>query len=96
MGSCAAAAGARCPPGTEPSAITWIGTCHNPADQRDYIVSYNDCCGKTGCGRCLCNRNEDDKPIYVPFKANDYNWCAGSESGIAYNCSVARIIGFVK
>src|SRR5262249_14775636 len=35
-----------CPPGTQPSPITWIGTCHNPADGRDYIVSYNDCCGK--------------------------------------------------
>ncbi len=94
--SCCGGTQHSCPPGTQPSAITWIGTCHNPADQRDYIVSYNDCCGKTGCGRCLCNRNEDDKPIYVPFKANDYNWCAGSDAGIAYNCSVARIVGFLK
>jgi methylamine dehydrogenase light chain len=46
-----------CPPGTAPSPITWIGTCHNPADKRDYIVSYNDCCGKSACGRCFCNRN---------------------------------------
>jgi len=36
-----------------------------PGDGRDYIVSYNDCCGKRSCGRCLCNRNENDKPLYI-------------------------------
>ena len=55
-----------CPPGTEPAPITWVGTCRNAADGRDYIVSYNDCCGKASCGRCLCNRNEGDAPIYRP------------------------------
>ena len=85
-----------CPPGTEPSSITWIGTCHNPGDGHDYIVSYNDCCGKSSCGRCLCNRNEDDKPLYIPFKSNDYNWCAGSQSGIPYHCSTSRIVGIAK
>ena len=34
-----------CPPGTEMSPVTWIGTCHNPADGRNYVISYNDCCG---------------------------------------------------
>ncbi|MFT5134733.1 MAG: methylamine dehydrogenase light chain, partial [Gammaproteobacteria bacterium] len=38
-----------CPPGTEFSPVTWIGTCRNPADNRDYIISYNDCCGKSSC-----------------------------------------------
>ena len=85
-----------CPPGTEASAITWVGTCHNPADGHDYIVSYNDCCGKSQCGRCLCNRNEGDKPLYMPFKSNDYNWCAGSKVGIAYHCSTARVVGVAK
>ena len=28
-----------CPPGTEMSPITWIGTCSNPADKRNYIIS---------------------------------------------------------
>jgi methylamine dehydrogenase light chain len=59
-------------------------------------VSYNDCCGKSECGRCLCNRNEDDKPLYMPFKSNDYNWCAGSQVGISYHCSTARIVGVAK
>ena len=76
--------------------MTWIGTCHNPGDGKDYIVSYNDCCGKGSCGRCLCNRNENDRPLYEPFKANDYDWCAGSKAGMPYNCSVARIVGTAK
>jgi methylamine dehydrogenase light chain len=85
-----------CPPGTEPSAVTWVGSCHNPGDGHDYIVSYNDCCGKSECGRCLCNRNEGDKPLYMPFKSNDYNWCAGSKVGISYHCSTARVVGVAK
>lgn len=85
-----------CPPGTEPSPITWVGTCRNPGDGRNYVVSYNDCCGQTTCGRCLCNRNENDEPLYVPFRSNDYNWCAGSQAGIPYNCSMARIVGVAK
>jgi methylamine dehydrogenase light chain len=94
--SCCGGSVHSCPPGTEPSAVTWVGTCHNPGDGHDYIVSYNDCCGKSECGRCLCNRNEDDKPLYVPFKSNDYNWCAGSQVGISYHCSTARIIGAAR
>ena len=86
-----------CPPGTEMSAITWVGTCHNPADGRDYVVSYNDCCGKSTCGRCLCNRNERDTPLYVPFQSNDYNWCSGSgKTNIPYHCSTARIVSVAK
>ena len=84
-----------CPPGTEPAPITWVGTCHNAADGRSYIVSYNDCCGKSSCGRCLCNRNEGDGPLYRPPVSNDYNWCVGSHANIPYHCSVSRIIGEV-
>ena len=40
-----------CPPGTEMSPITWIGTCRNPVDKRNYIISYNDCCGGVPWGR---------------------------------------------
>lgn len=82
-----------CPPGTEMSAVTWVGTCHNPADGKDYVVSYNDCCGKSTCGRCLCNRNERDTPLYIPFQSNDYNWCSGSsKANVPYHCSTARIV----
>jgi methylamine dehydrogenase light chain len=82
-----------CPPGTTVSPITWIGTCNNPVDGKDYIISYNDCCGKSSCGRCLCNRNEGDRPVYQPFLSNDINWCAGSSVGVAYHCSTAVVLG---
>ena len=81
-----------CPPGTEMSPITWIGTCKNPEDGKSYIVSYNDCCGKSGCGNCLCNTNEGDRPMYVPAKSNDINWCLGTQSSV-YHCSTAIVVG---
>jgi methylamine dehydrogenase light chain len=85
-----------CPPGTEPAPITWVGTCRNASDGNDYIISYNDCCGKSSCGRCLCNRNEGDRPIYRPQQANDLNWCIGSKANIPYHCTVSRIVGVVE
>ena len=92
--SCCGGSQTTCPPGTEMSAVTWIGTCHNPADGKDYVISYNDCCGKSSCGRCFCNRNERDTPMYQPGQSNDYNWCSGSSTAnIPYHCSTARIVG---
>jgi methylamine dehydrogenase light chain len=84
-----------CPPGTELSPITWVGTCRNPADGKDYIISYNDCCGKSSCGRCFCNRNEGARPTYQPFLDNDLNWCLGTGSS-AYHCSTAIVLGLSK
>lgn len=81
-----------CPPGTEMSPITWIGTCENPADGKRYVISYNDCCGKSACGNCFCNTNQGDRPVYFPAKSNDVNWCLGAATPI-YNCSTAIIIG---
>ncbi len=94
---CCGGSQSSCPPGTEQSAVTWVGTCHNPADGKDYVISYNDCCGKSTCGRCLCNRNERDSPLYLPFQSNDYNWCSGSsKANIPYNCSTARLVALAK
>lgn len=90
--SCCGGTANSCPTGTEMSPVTWIGTCFNPADERHYVISYNDCCGKSSCGRCLCNRNEGDRPAYRPQSNNDLNWCLGTKSSI-YNCSTAVIIG---
>lgn len=90
--SCCGGTQNSCPPGTEMSPITWIGTCRNPADGRSYIISYNDCCGKSSCGRCVCNRNESDKPMVRPQANNDINWCLGTSSTV-YNCSTAIILG---
>jgi methylamine dehydrogenase light chain len=95
--SCCGGTQSSCPPGTEMSAVTWIGTCHNPADGKDYVISYNDCCGKTQCNRCFCNRNEGDSPLYQPGQSNDYNWCSGNSSAnIPYHCSTARIVGVAE
>jgi methylamine dehydrogenase light chain len=90
--NCCGGSQTRCPPGTEIARLSWIGTCTNPGDGKDYIVSYNDCCGKSSCGRCLCNRNEGERPMYVPPKSNDTNWCQGTQS-IAYHCTIAAVLG---
>jgi len=90
--SCCGGSQRSCPPGTEPSPVTWIGTCRNPVDAKDYIISYNDCCGKTACGHCLCNRNEGDRPVYQPAKSNDINWCHGTKTNL-YHCSTSIVLG---
>ena len=77
------------------STIAWIGTCHNPGDGRDYILSYNDCCGKASCGNCACSRNEREKPLYRLSRNNDINWCiANTESD--YHCTVSLILGVTE
>ncbi len=94
--ACCGGSATACPPGSAPSPITWIGTCRNPHDGRDYIISYNDCCGSASCGRCFCNRNERERPMYTPSLSNDVNWCSGSERGIAYVCSLAVVVGVAE
>ena len=81
-----------CPPGTEVSKVTWVGTCRNPANGRDYLISYNDCCGATMCGQCFCNRNERERPAYRMGVHNDINWCMSNTSN-TYHCTVAAIAG---
>jgi methylamine dehydrogenase light chain len=83
-----------CPPGSEPSPITWVGTCHNPADDRDYLISYNDCCGKSMCPRCGCHNTERARPVYYPAKSSSVLWCFGTESR-AYHCTVSLVLGVV-
>ena len=83
---------AACPPGTQMSPVSWIGTCRNPADRKDYVISYNDCCGQALCGRCLCNNNVGDKPVYATPRSNDIVWCMGIPS-VAYHCTVALVVG---
>ena len=90
--SCCGGSASSCPPGTEMSPITWIGTCQNPADGKNYIISYNDCCGMTSCSRCLCNRNESDRPTYRPQANNDIDWCLGTKSSV-YTCSTGVVLG---
>ncbi|MGH6691868.1 MAG: methylamine dehydrogenase light chain [Gammaproteobacteria bacterium] len=91
---CACCGGSQnsCPPGTEMSPVTWIGTCRNPGDGKDYIISYNDCCGQTFCGRCRCERTEGERPVYYTSRNNDLLWCFGTKSR-AVTCSVAVVLG---
>jgi methylamine dehydrogenase light chain len=90
--ACCGGSAITCPPGTEVTPVTWVGTCRNPADGHDYIVSYNDCCGKNFCGRCMCNRNEGERPEYHWYRNNDINWCAAARSQV-YSCSIAVLLG---
>ena len=90
--SCCGGTETSCPPGAEPSAITWIGTCRNPVDDKDYLISYNDCCGKAACTRCDCHRSEREKPLYFPSRKSGITWCFGTESR-SYHCTMALVIG---
>ena len=91
---CACCGGSQntCPPGTEMSPVTWIGTCRHPGDGKDYIISYNDCCGQSLCMRCRCERTEREKPVYLTQRNNDLLWCFGTKSR-AVHCSVAVVLG---
>jgi methylamine dehydrogenase light chain len=93
--SCCGGSSSSCPPGAAPSPISWVGTCHNPHDGRDYILSYNDCCGKTSCGNCGCNRNERERPVYRPSRNNDLNWCMAN-ADVNYHCTVSVIVGVAE
>ena len=85
-----------CPPGTEASKVAWIGTCHNPKDGKDYLISYNDCCGSTPCGRCACNNNIGDKPGYRMGEHNDVNWCMAHTNSTSYHCTVVVSMGLAE
>ena len=89
--SCCGGTATSCPPGTQSSAITWVGTCHNPVDDRDYLISYNDCCGKAACDRCSCHGSEREKPLYFPSKNASVTWCFGAEDR-SYHCTTALVI----
>ena len=90
--SCCGGTERSCPPGTEPSTVHWVGTCHNPVDGRDYLIAYNDCCGKEACRRCECYRTEREKPIYFPGRSSSITWCFGSKTR-SYHCTMALVIG---
>ena len=90
--SCCGGSYSQCPPGSEVSPISWVGTCHNPDDGRDYLISYNDCCGKPICERCYCHNTERERPVYMTAKSAAVLWCFGTESR-AYHCTVAAVLG---
>lgn len=93
--SCCGGSATSCPPGTTPSKVAWVGTCHNPADGKDYLISYNDCCGRGACGRCMCNTNVGERPGYRMGLHNDINWCMANDS-TAFHCTTSVIVGVAE
>jgi methylamine dehydrogenase light chain len=82
-----------CPPGSEMSKVAWVGTCRNPKDNKNYLVSYNDCCGKIEVtGSLFCYNNVDERPGYRMGLHNDVNWCMANE-GKGYHCTVTILVG---
>lgn len=82
-----------CPPGSTVSAVSWVGTCNNPGDGKNYLISYNDCCGKPFIPTAtFCNNNKGERPGYQMSLYNDINWCmANSDKG--YYCTVSLVVG---
>ncbi|CAA0117126.1 Aralkylamine dehydrogenase light chain [BD1-7 clade bacterium] len=84
-----------CPPGSEVSKVSWVGTCRNPADDKDYLVSYNDCCGKAECRGKTCLRNERERPGYDMGLNNDVSWCMANTSQ-GYHCTVVGLLSVIE
>jgi methylamine dehydrogenase light chain len=90
--TCCGGSMSSCPPGAEASKVTWVGTCQHPTDGKAYLISYNDCCGKTACNSCLCNYNVRERPGYRMGIHNDINWCMANNQTM-YHCTVAAVVG---
>jgi methylamine dehydrogenase light chain len=90
--ACCGGSGHECPPGTSVSSVSWVGTCHNGMDKKNYLVSYTDCCGRSSCGECMCNSNVGERPGYVMGRHNDINWCVANADS-AYHCTVTLVVG---
>lgn len=93
--ACCGGSANACPPGAEMSPLSWIGTCRNPVDGKNYIISYNDCCGKPTCTRCMCGRagsNPDNRPVVRPQSSSKYVWCLGTKH-TSFTCGTASVVG---
>ncbi|ATG48232.1 methylamine dehydrogenase light chain [Celeribacter ethanolicus] len=86
----------QCPPGSSASSVSWVGTCTNPDDGKDYLVSYNDCCGKPSVASAtFCYTSEGERPGYRMGLYNDINWCmANTDKG--YHCTVSVVVGLAE
>ncbi|MGQ9364695.1 methylamine dehydrogenase light chain [Azospirillum sp. ST 5-10] len=95
---CSACGGSltQCPPGAEASKVSWVGTCRNPNDGKDYLVAYNDCCGKPICDNSpFCLTSKGERPGYRMGLHNDINWCMANASK-GYHCTVAVLVGLAE
>jgi methylamine dehydrogenase light chain len=93
--ACCGGSANACPPGTEMSVMGWVGTCRNPVDGKNYIISYNDCCGKPLCGRCWCDgatNNPSNRPPVRVQSSGDVLWCVGTKETNP-TCTSANVVG---
>lgn len=90
--SCCGGGMSSCPPGSEPSPVSWVGTCINPDDGKAYLIAYRDCCGKSACGQCNCDNTDRETQLYMPQLNNNVIWCFGTKS-MEYHCSTGVLIG---
>jgi methylamine dehydrogenase light chain len=96
--SCCGGGSHTCPPGSEPSPISWIGTCLNPDDNRSYVIAYRDCCGKAACGAgksCRCDGDDRELPSYRAQLNNNIIWCFGNAAA-TYHCSTAALVSLAN
>jgi methylamine dehydrogenase light chain len=85
-----------CPPGTQASPTSWVGTCVNPDDGKSYLIAYRDCCGTEGCRtKCYCDSTERETPLYRPQGDNNVIWCFGLTT-MTYHCSTAVLVGLAE
>jgi methylamine dehydrogenase light chain len=89
---CCGGSTTECPPGTMMSPTSWVGTCKHPVDGKDYMIGYRDCCGKDECGKCFCQNNKGDMPLYRTQLDNGVTWCFGTSSFVV-NCTTAVNLG---
>ena len=89
---CCGGSTTECAPGTVMSPTSWVGTCKNPTDGKEYIIGYRDCCGKDFCNRCFCQNNKGDMPVYRTQLDNSVIWCFGTQSYFV-NCTTAVKLG---
>jgi methylamine dehydrogenase light chain len=93
--ACCGGSANACPPGTEMSYMGWVGTCRNPVDGKNYIISYNDCCGKPLCSRCWCDRatkNPKTRPPVRTQASGEVLWCVGTKETYP-TCTSANVLG---
>lgn len=93
--SCCGGSVHSCPPGSQPSPTSWVGSCVNPGDQRAYLIAYRDCCGANECNKCSCLNTDHAMPIYRPQANNHIIWCFGTNS-FEYQCSMAVLVGLAE
>lgn len=93
--SCCGGSAHSCPPGSQPSPTSWIGTCINPDDGRSYLIAYRDCCGSSGCKECFCEGTDRAMPVYRPQGNNYIIWCFGTSS-MEYHCSMSVLVGLAE